>query len=499
MERLAVDDTLNQVLDAAGELRRAREVLNQHYDRLINFRFDVEEAVVAGHPPWRCPYCAAAVVVRCQYRRKADQRSAGAFHFRHKHRNANCPGSRASRLTPAQILAAKYHGQREGALHRRMKQLLLDSLCADSRFTDVRMEKTWRGSCQPDQWRRPDVSARFQGQPVVFEVQLSTTFITVMAERRLFYRNEGVCLVWVVAEFDPAWTTLAHESAFYPNNSNIFVVSDHTRSQSLAQSACRLEVVWLQPVIERGLLIERTRRAEVEVGSLSFDVASARVFYVDVEGERQKLETQLMETREQFLAEEQSARTSGRDARQAEFRQAFERCWMEGLAPALSQADYLRRERDWRTLHHSASLLGLQLPGKRHEIGTAINAIYSVRDAQLGKLVGFRLNDLVKLAHFIHTSHKPLLWPFRQALAAYGRAKLIEELDHTGRWRAKVADYKQAILRDAPEYRVPDGLIPLLSVLFPQMAPALRDSPVAVLKCESARRRALSDYSARQT
>jgi len=487
MELIAVTPTLEEVMDADGVLRRARDVLPGDYAGLIVFRLDVEEAIAADSAAWRCPFCAQPVTVRCQVRHKADERDVGAFHFQHVHHNPDCPGSKAGRWSQAQILAAKYHGQREGPAHRRLKALLVDSLRADARFSDVRVEATWRGSGQPDKWRRPDVSARFGGQPIVFEIQLSTTFVSVMAERRLFYRNEGVCLVWVVADFDPTWTTLAHESAFYPNNSNIFIVTDHTRALSLAQDACQLEVVWSQPVLERGQILTRIERAVVDAGALTLDAAGMRVFYVDVDGERQALQAQLTAARQQAEASQQRAATQRREDQEERFRRAFERLWMEGLEPARSQADYLRGEREWRTLHHPARLLGLDLPTERREIATALNAIYSVRDAHLGRLVGFRLADLVKLGHFLHTSHKPLLWPFRQALAVYARGELMTKLDHTGKWREKAAEYKQAMRRNAPEYRTPEGLLPLLCVLFPELAPALRESPVTVLAREASR------------
>lgn len=485
MERIAVDATLEEVLDPEGTAHSARAVLSQHYDRLIAFRFDVEEAVAAGSSPWRCPFCGDAAVVRCQTRRKGDARVSGAFHFQHKHHNPHCPGSKAARLTQAQILVAKYHGQREGAAHRRLKELLFQSLQADARFTDVKVEATWRGTCHPDKWRRPDVSARFLEQPIVFEIQLSTTFISVMAERRLFYRNEGVCLVWIVAEFDPGWATLAHESVFYPNNSNIFLLTDHTCASSVARQACQLEVVWTEPVLAQGRIEERVRRAEVDVGDLTLDRSGMRVFFFDVEGTRQGLEEQLAAAREARNARDRAARDALAEQLCAPFRRDFERCWFEFLSPARTQAELQRRGREWSALRHRASLLGVELPEHRSDIATALNLIYSVRDAHAGGLVGFRLANLVELAHYVHTRHKELLWPFRQALVAYGRAQLVRDLDQTGRWQEKVAEYKRDLINDAPEYRVPPEVVDALSLLFPPLAAGLRDAPSTVLDREA--------------
>ena len=492
MERIAVDPTLEEVRDADGDLHAAREVLTQHYDRLVAFRLDVEESVAAGNPLWRCSFCGDAAVVRCQMRRKGDVRESGAFHFQHKHHNPNCPGSKAARLSQAQILAAKYHGQREGAAHRRLKQWLYESLTADARFSDVSVEKTWRGVCRPDKWRRPDVAAHFGGQPVVFEIQLSTTFISVMAERRLFYRTEGVCLVWIVADFDPAWTTLAHESAFYPNNANLFIVNEHTRSVSVARQATHLEAVWLEPRLAHGHFDLVTQRAEVDFGALTIDGPGMRVFYFDVDGLRGALEAQLAQARQVALQAQEAAHNQALEQRRMKFRQDFERCWYDGLKPSRSIAELQQSQREWLALRHPARLLGIELPEQRQSLTTALNVIYSARDAHRGELVGFRLADLVKLAHYVHTNHKELLWPFRQALAVYDRARMIAALDHTGHWRDKVSEYKQAILADAPAYRMPAGLVPLLFLLFPELASALLDSPASVLAREGEPRRSVA-------
>ncbi|WP_407066812.1 DUF6035 family protein [Extensimonas sp. H3M7-6] len=50
-------------------------------------------------------------------------------------------------------------------------------------------EETWKGSI--GEWRRPDVQAKFGDLRMAFEIQLSTTYIRVIAERQEFYLREG--------------------------------------------------------------------------------------------------------------------------------------------------------------------------------------------------------------------------------------------------------------------------------------------------------------------
>lgn len=85
-----------------------------------------------------------------------------------------------------QIAAMKYNGAKESLLHRQMKLWLVESLYASGQFTDIRQEKRWQGTITSE-WRKPDVRAVFGGTPIAFEIQLSTTFLDVIVERRRFY------------------------------------------------------------------------------------------------------------------------------------------------------------------------------------------------------------------------------------------------------------------------------------------------------------------------
>ncbi|MDH8399264.1 hypothetical protein QIG82_27740, partial [Klebsiella pneumoniae] len=71
--------------------------------------------------------------------------------------------------------------------------LIERSLSADVSFApeSIVQETRWRATSDPKTWRQPDVQAAREGQRFAFEVQLSTTFLGVVVERRIFYREEG--------------------------------------------------------------------------------------------------------------------------------------------------------------------------------------------------------------------------------------------------------------------------------------------------------------------
>jgi hypothetical protein len=66
----------------------------------------------------------------------------------------------------------------------------------DEAFSDIHIEQV-RKSIDLKQWRRPDVSSLYKKQLVVFEGQLSTTFLNVIIDRKIFYQDNNACLLWI--------------------------------------------------------------------------------------------------------------------------------------------------------------------------------------------------------------------------------------------------------------------------------------------------------------
>lgn len=461
--------TIDEVMEPGSCARHdAATLIGDDYAALIRLRNEIEDAIAAGTPKLVCPICGAPVYLRCGFRHKSDARLSEDFHFWHGPGESKCPLSQTSRLSRKEILAAKYHGQREGQAHIRLKHLVHDSLCSDPRFTDVAIERTWRLEGDPRQWRRPDVSSCFQGVPVVFEIQLSTTFVSVMAERRHFYRERGALLVWIVADFDPAWAALAHEDIFYPNNRNIFVASERTLAASRQTQAFTLDAHWFEPYdAGKALPGFHFRHGLVDFGDLTRDIARQRTFHFDTDAAEERVKRVLAD---------------------APLRDAFERHWFSYLRGAKSRTEVIRHEREWDDLRQRFQQRGIALPDNHYEVAPLLNSVYSARDIQTDQLVGWRYKNLLELAHHLYAQHKSVLWPYRLALQAFDRGPMMRELDTKEQWRRKkVPRYLLAIANDDPIYRPPGCAASLLAVLFPAMADALSMSPREFLAREQGR------------
>jgi hypothetical protein len=139
-----------------------------------------EDAFLAGEPIARSAACHQPVKPRMS----KDHRRF-FWHFR---KNSQCPYQGKTGPSHRVLDAMRYNGQKEGTEHRRIKQLLVDSLEADQSFNGntIAVERRWWGVVDESKWRTPDISAECQGVRIAFEVKLSNTYLSVMRERHMF-------------------------------------------------------------------------------------------------------------------------------------------------------------------------------------------------------------------------------------------------------------------------------------------------------------------------
>ena len=197
------------------EIREARSVAT---------RQPVSDGETDVNYPFLCAACGQPVYLKAIANR--------SHHFAHYEKwiaeLVNCP-FQDERSPPQDILdRIRYHGQREGARHRKVKSYIEQTLRTDERFADLEVEQVWR--CFNEGYRRPDIAATWRRSGadlrIVFEAQVSNTYPNVVADRTDFYRRAGAQLIWI---FDVApaedWRTL-HADSFFANGQHLFVVDD---------------------------------------------------------------------------------------------------------------------------------------------------------------------------------------------------------------------------------------------------------------------------------
>ena len=95
-----------------------------------------------------------------------------------------------------------------------------------------------------------------------------------------------------------------------------------------------------------------------------------------------------------------------------------------------------------------------------------LNALYS---AKYGRVFGWDYPNFIQIAHHMEPGVRKHLHYFRKALKAYDRAELIRREDHSGKWAAKVAEYKARIRAGDPAYAPDMEHDALVGLLFPEV------------------------------
>lgn len=214
------------------EVESALNLLSQEEKLVFQLRSKVEERIQREKPLYVCNLCGQPVVVRALRPRSSISHS---FYFKHLPSSRDCPIKTDSNFTKDEIRCLKYNGAKESQEHYELKHYLAEQLTKDKRFTDIKVEQTVNGTGGwSRKWKKPDVSASFEGRRVVFEIQLSTTFLDVIVGREVFYQHEGVSIFWIFKNLQPKFSRATEKDVFFNNKSNALSIDNKSKENSIA-------------------------------------------------------------------------------------------------------------------------------------------------------------------------------------------------------------------------------------------------------------------------
>lgn len=93
----------------------------------------------------------------------------------------------------------------------------------------VKIEKVVKGQATPGTWKKPDVQfATKKGAMFAVEVQLSNTWLSDIVKRDVFYKEEGISILWVFNEFKSKGRIKTTKKDIFYNNPavNVFVFDE---------------------------------------------------------------------------------------------------------------------------------------------------------------------------------------------------------------------------------------------------------------------------------
>lgn len=445
-----------------GEFFTAQELVETRtYEAVVRLRNVLREGLHRKAPKLVCDQClAAAYLVSSTTKR---------FFFRHVHEDGSCTAVTRAGLTADQIKARQYQGLRESDAHRALKDLIEASVLLDPAFTDVAVERTWRGV---EGWRRPDVSASLGGLRLAFEGQLSTTFLSVVIERRAFYQDNSGLLIWVLGDFDPDNRRMTEDDIVFPNNANVLVVDDESLAASRAAGLFLVKVWHRCPRPARLGQAAQWICQTAAFAELTLDPATQRAFLVDVEGQETAAKAAEAEgarvAREAALA----AKTTTDTALREDFLTFLEKDRSNGEEEAAA----------WSAFEERFLEAGVALPERPWVRGELQRWQRLVRTALSGEVFGWGFNTLPQVAHHLHDQHPALLYIFGWLLRASGHDARLKDQDGTRKWRQKADRLRNLGTQDRGRFKPDLGRLALLLFLFPDAAPTIvegLDSDVA--------------------
>ncbi len=414
--------TITEVVEYKTEnIISSDEFFANDIDVIFKQRYELEKAYQLNMKLWVCPLCRQPVKIR------GKRDGIKAMHFAHIADKLDCPIKTGKNYTKNQILRMKYNGQKESPTHFKLKNIIARSITKDKRFSDVKVDKRLTGICKD--WRKPDVSAVFKGQKVVFELQLSTTFLNVIAERNLFYQNNGIYIIWI---FDNNRKNVENmrfmeKDIFYPNNHNAFFISEETNSNNF-KLICGYE----KPVIAACSFEKIWQLNEVDFGDLTFR-EDYQVFWFDYENEKKKIQKEI----EKIEISE------------------FGSIWIR----LRDRQDKLNLIKKYDDLFQNFGVDVNPL-----EILSLLDCLYSIK---YKKVIGHNFQKIVQVLHLYFQSELYRDQHFGElifkAIRAFGARDVILKEDRTRKFYDRAKAYKKS------KYIVSRKYDPILKILFPEI------------------------------
>jgi hypothetical protein len=188
---------------------------------------------------FRCGLCHDPVYV---------SNSGGSSHFAHYSDSGPLCAWRAKLPVDLDAISAiRFGGKQEGELHKRLL-LTLKMLCERSRgFSDVGMPNATLFGMPGTRHRFPDLAAMHNRRRVVFELQISKTYLPVISDREAFYRQNGIYLFWLFHNFENWRERQTERDIIALRNRQAFELDSEAIRATLESGSLTLKAHWQVP------------------------------------------------------------------------------------------------------------------------------------------------------------------------------------------------------------------------------------------------------------
>lgn len=279
----------------------ANKFFNKNENEIWKYREELQKVIQGIEAPvFVCYACGQNIKIN------GGGKTKKILHFAHQKDSDFCKLKTDNKLSKREINRVKYNGAKESKLHIDTKNLIYQFLSVNKDFSNIHQEKVKKDNKDYLSWRKPDVSAKYKNTDIVFEIQLSTTFLSVIIEREHFYKENQTFILWIFKKFDTDYKKqrFTDKDIFYTNNRNAFVLDEKAIKLSHNKKNLFLNCFYLKPINKRNELKYEWNNKYVSIQELIFDEKNYKIFYFDVEHEEQKLKNDIFRIKNE-LAEKQ--------------------------------------------------------------------------------------------------------------------------------------------------------------------------------------------------
>jgi len=299
-----IQRTIETILDLKTGKRIETAVLfenaNEREQEIFILRTEIEKQIQTQEIRYVCLYCKKPVALRG---RKSTSRESPTFYFSHPYRSPDCIIKTTSNLTEEEIRCIKYNGAKETAEHEGLKNMIASYLRLDKNINEVFIEKTYKDLAVSKNWRRPDVMAILPDKKIAFEIQLSTTFLSVVVARTMFYQQRGVFLIWIFPHFsvESDMQRFTQKDVFYNNSFNVYVFDQDAQDRSGKVGELILSCFYKEHYLENEIVNSRWVKSYIGIYQLSFNSEKYSLHYYDSSERKNMLEAELKKIQDNRL------------------------------------------------------------------------------------------------------------------------------------------------------------------------------------------------------
>lgn len=265
-------------------------------DKLLKLRGEI-----SLNKTFLCGHCQRPIYISGRYEPVAGQKRLHFQHFRYSD-GEECAFHEGSHYTQDEIRRMIFNGRQESREHKKLKRIIQDCFIPIVGENHVFEEPTLHGN--DGGWRRPDIYVELSDKNIVFEVQLTYIFLTVINERNIVHRNNDRYVMWIFRDFGNGDGEKTIESErlskldiFAANNYNAFVLDEEAIEETQLMGELYLNVYYRDYYINNGRSEALLKKSLVAFDDLIFDNENKLIYYFDSEAKLKNCDDEIAEQR----------------------------------------------------------------------------------------------------------------------------------------------------------------------------------------------------------